>query len=1024
MKLGKKIVAILMVILTIAMLVPFSVFATEEKKLQANSGANIVVDNDFSAIVMNEIENSDDGYFGIDDVTIVNKLAVVNAILPNNCKIVVAIYDESGMKMLGSGMTESDENVREYTINLDIVSMPSYFLVKVFAISQANQAIVESFVCRDYTKAFEAFFAKTTDDFDEKYVMNFDESKNNNFAVLNDGTIRVESTNTKNIITKADEENDTYIIDAAESVVKNLKHGDIIYIKTGEESNEYMIIAVDSIAVNKNRVTINSSEENMADVFEYIKLDTSGGVKESDLKDVKLGNALTLVEDTGSTYRAKKRDIDYNESDSASIETKIEYETDTTPKVTVSGAFSFTFTIEIKLYYDKKLFKEDWFDYRFVHKEEVGFTGEISGKLELEKDDVKIEVPAIVLGPFSVSVFAYPVLEVSLKCELILMFMSESVQTYNPYDGEKKHQDQSKSFDADLNGALEIKFGIGVGVKAKATVIAIELSVEAYLKFDGDSGGLKDLLTEYHFCDICTEGILWLGVEGKLGVNIEITKKLKWNIVEGKVNIDVELCDFHISIYDGDLDIGEGKCKNRWYRADFTVTSNSSPVKGVKIDLDGGHADNDGDKKLTDKYAITNNEGETFAYFDNGDYNLTITADGYKTTTKKIKINNDSEFYYITLVKENEEPDNPDNPDDPDDPDDPPVIPGKISWSYNSGTRTLTISGSGDMEDYWSYSDAPWHQYYMEIENVKMSEGITHIGDYAFAQCRSLSNITIPSTVKSIGEGAFYGCQSLPKIVIGDKVETIGDYAFYYCATASELSIGKKVKTIGAYAFAQCVALTSVTVPASVTSIDNYAFGWDKNIIKISILNPSCSIYNSSDVIPTSAIIGGYTGSTAQAHANRYGHTFSKIVLMSRNADYGIATAASVDYNAKKYTAQSGNTINGEYYVLLVLNNSLNGNDFTTDQLLYIDQVTADTSGKVSFTYIPRTSENSKVYIIGNFADGSSVKEVSAERIYDTENCSCNCHKNGIAKFFFKLILFFQKIFRTNKECKCGMPHY
>ena len=41
-----------------------------------------------------------------------------------------------------------------------------------------------------------------------------------------------------------------------------------------------------------------------------------------------------------------------------------------------------------------------------------------------------------------------------------------------------------------------------------------------------------------------------------------------------------------------------------------------------------------------------------------------------------------------------------------------------------------------------------------------------------------------------------------------------------------------------------------------------------------------------------------------------------------------------------------------------------------------------------------------------------------------SENCSCACHKSGIAKFLFKIGLFFQKIFRHNKECKCGAQHY
>ncbi len=39
-------------------------------------------------------------------------------------------------------------------------------------------------------------------------------------------------------------------------------------------------------------------------------------------------------------------------------------------------------------------------------------------------------------------------------------------------------------------------------------------------------------------------------------------------------------------------------------------------------------------------------------------------------------------------------------------------------------------------------------------------------------------------------------------------------------------------------------------------------------------------------------------------------------------------------------------------------------------------------------------------------------------------NCSCACHKGGIAKFFFKIGLFFQKIFGKNRMCTCGVSHY
>lgn len=40
-----------------------------------------------------------------------------------------------------------------------------------------------------------------------------------------------------------------------------------------------------------------------------------------------------------------------------------------------------------------------------------------------------------------------------------------------------------------------------------------------------------------------------------------------------------------------------------------------------------------------------------------------------------------------------------------------------------------------------------------------------------------------------------------------------------------------------------------------------------------------------------------------------------------------------------------------------------------------------------------------------------------------TKDCSCNCHKGGIAGFFFKILNFFQKLFGMNRICACGVKH-
>ena len=50
-------------------------------------------------------------------------------------------------------------------------------------------------------------------------------------------------------------------------------------------------------------------------------------------------------------------------------------------------------------------------------------------------------------------------------------------------------------------------------------------------------------------------------------------------------------------------------------------------------------------------------------------------------------------------------------------------------------------------------------------------------------------------------------------------------------------------------------------------------------------------------------------------------------------------------------------------------------------------------------------------------ACGLAMSNISAD-------CSCRCHKTGLNKFIYKIILIFWKLFRINKTCACGMAHY
>lgn len=47
-----------------------------------------------------------------------------------------------------------------------------------------------------------------------------------------------------------------------------------------------------------------------------------------------------------------------------------------------------------------------------------------------------------------------------------------------------------------------------------------------------------------------------------------------------------------------------------------------------------------------------------------------------------------------------------------------------------------------------------------------------------------------------------------------------------------------------------------------------------------------------------------------------------------------------------------------------------------------------------------------------------------SEIIDPSDTCECICHKTGIMSFFYKILLFFWKLFKANQTCVCGAAHY
>jgi hypothetical protein len=99
-----------------------------------------------------------------------------------------------------------------------------------------------------------------------------------------------------------------------------------------------------------------------------------------------------------------------------------------------------------------------------------------------------------------------------------------------------------------------------------------------------------------------------------------------------------------------------------------------------------------------------------------------------------------------------------------------------IDWSYDNGY--LTISGTGEMDNYASSADVPWSVYSDSIEAVSISYGVTSIATYAFAGCVSMKNIFIPDSVtEAIDSSSFIDC---PQELIFNVSQSSSAYNFAF----------------------------------------------------------------------------------------------------------------------------------------------------------------------------------------------------------------------------------------------------
>lgn len=284
------------------------------------------------------------------------------------------------------------------------------------------------------------------------------------------------------------------------------------------------------------------------------------------------------------------------------------------------------------------------------------------------------------------------------------------------------------------------------------------------------------------------------------------------------------------------------------------------------------------------------------------------------------------------------------------------------------------------------------------LKNIVIPYGVTDIGEDAFFKCSSLVNIEIPSSVTEIERRAFGDCSSLVSIEIPASVTKIDTaWMFNECKSLRNVVFPTSVTSIGVGAFRGCKSLTDVVLPLGVTSIETNAFQYCNNLVNVVLQEGVTSIgqkafgacYNLKSITIPESMKHVYYWAFEDCHElkdvyyNGAKAQWKMIKIEERNSnlyranihyaknDENSITTGTASTSDSKFQAAFANAKAGKEYVVLV---SRSGSDpLNADNLIYINQITADADGELTVPFITAADAAEMAYVVACAQDDATV---------------------------------------------------
>lgn len=980
---------------------------TSDVSMEATDSFGKLLLADIDEQQTNGTGNSNDKITG---VTVSGNTATVEYLSYDYADLVVAIYtDDTEQEMVASGtagvMPTLNDKIAQKKITLK-GNIPSSFVVKAYMISDPNhEPLCNAFVSNQYTSGMQELEDATINDFDEARTINLDGDVKTNFAVVNEGVELLKPEGAapdENRVAMQDDESLTYVIENADSRVLGLQPGDILVYP--QDEGGMLIVKVKDISVSGTTATITGDEDiDLSEVFAALKIEDSASTEDFEYEQGSAEGVTYAGMAAVPAALGMENGKEIGKDGSVGKELVVNKE---------FGSLKITGGVYATLGYGIKVMLDGEEKYISTHLD-TGLTGTVTltGKYNEAFEIGELSYTNPFIGLYA---GIKPTIEVKADAYVEFTFKANKYNGFEyAFTGVDVKNgtvtDTSKPAECELyteaKGSLYV--GINLNPETYALWKVVDITMDARIGVTGDFKLLKadkeDPAKEsLHTCDYCMTfnltGSAELTIHLKVSLNVLfVSVKSQWDKQLFTTNWPIGEAYYSV-VHD---EFGWGACPYRTYRvkvaaginganAALSVTKGGSAVVNNKLDANGEYSMFLEPGSYTVKLAANNKE-----------YTKTITVGGSAQTVEfKVKNNSDTG----ETVGSGKCGDN-------------------LTWKLDAN-GTLTISGTGKMYDYTTALNTPWKT--LTVKNVVIEEGVQYIGAWAFTYKGTIESFKLPKSLTAIGQAAFCGtgiesielpdeikklhatfsnCEKLKHIKWPSNLTTIGEMTFNNCVSLTNIEIPDSVTSIEQMAFAKCNGLVEVVIPENVTNLEWGAFQECQNLKKVTFAAKDDKIgkfmfedctslkeikipanvraiyfaafrnctelkdvhYQGTKAMWNDISIDNQYDSNAPLLAATIHCTDGDIVPNTENS----ITTGTASTSGSKFQATFANAKAGKEYVVLV--SRAKYNSLSADNLIYINQITADADGELAVPFVTAADAAEMTYVVACAQDDASV---------------------------------------------------